>query len=118
VQMAITGDDSEALLSLHEWLMNDVDVVRSAAVGLRSMPKPGDMGAVEIISVVLSTSIGLASFAVSFATWRRTRSEPRITVQTRDVYLTFSIESGEEARQIVETFSEMLEEGTPEDGDE
>lgn len=116
MQMVITGDDAVVLRSFHAWLRDDVDVARSAKVSLVSAGGAGDMGAVEIINVVLANTIGLGNLVLAYTNWRRTRTDPpSLTLAVESEKVTPRDDSTEELRRINETFSGWFEEGQSHD---
>ena len=78
-----TDDDGTVSASLFRWLRDDPDTQRDVVVALTSSILPGSMGALDLITALVTQATGVGSLAVAYATWRDTRSRPstlRITL--------------------------------------
>lgn len=69
------GDDTTTLHSLYEWLSEDEDVVRTADLAMGSTPDTGQMGALDILNVVLPNAIAFGTLVSTYAMWRKGRQE-------------------------------------------
>jgi hypothetical protein len=77
VEVSVSAVGNEfALEQFYRWLREDLDITRVATVSRTSTSGTGHMGALEVICMTLSTSTGLASLAMTYANWRRTRKDP------------------------------------------
>ncbi|GGM66658.1 hypothetical protein GCM10011608_59970 [Micromonospora sonchi] len=103
----ITADDSgDELRRLGHWLLDDDDVVRSAEVSIRPSGQPGQMGGLEVIDVVISNAVGLASLAIAYASWRNSRRQHLSVTFTRDDGLEVTVRSGSPAD--IQKLSDLL----------
>lgn len=82
MELTITaGGDEQALEQFYHWLRNDVDVVRAAAISTAGSQTTGHMGAFEVICMSFSTSTGLASLSIAWASFLRSRKDkPPFTI--------------------------------------
>jgi len=84
------GDDGTATRSLYRWLTRDPDARRFVRVALGAGSSEGYMGALEVISAVLSQATAIGTLAVAVVSWRDSRAEPssvKITVGERSVVI-------------------------------
>ncbi|MGW1793036.1 effector-associated constant component EACC1 [Streptomyces tubercidicus] len=80
-----------------------------AGVSLEAEPsEPGQMGGgLELVNVVLSNSIALASLVTAVATWRGSRARPpQIRLERDGVVVTLQDGSPEAVEQILRVWSE------------
>lgn len=78
----------EELRSFHQWLNGDPDIRRQATISMESAaPAKGEMGAsFEVIKLVLESGFQVATFALSYVTWRGTRrNRPAIIIERNGV---------------------------------
>jgi hypothetical protein len=75
VRVLIASKDSGDINSLYDWLRADRDLVRSAEITSEGTYDQTSMGALEVVSIILTEMTGLGSLAVSFATWWQSRSK-------------------------------------------
>ncbi len=105
LEIAVAGAGGEEdLRSLRDWLRDDEDVRRHAAVTLEAgAPGPGEMGAAfEVIKLVLDSGFQLGSLALAYAGWRATRRERagfELTVRNGATSVTISSNSAQEAER-------------------
>lgn len=104
VQIDILAErhDTLAVNSLYRWLLRDRDLSRCGAVSLGGEAAPGEMGLPDVINVVLTQTTGLLTLALSYLSWRDSRSKAppvRITVGVQSVIL--SDESPDDAEREV-----------------
>jgi hypothetical protein len=71
--------DARALSSMYRWLRQDPDLCRELDVELVSDPRPGQMGAVDVLSVVLTQLTGIGGLAVAVAGCRSSSSARHTT---------------------------------------
>ncbi|WP_405469478.1 hypothetical protein [Streptomyces canus] len=121
VEVRVPADDGGVTLTdLYRWFRQDAELRRYAEVRLRPPRQTGGaMGAAEVIEVI-GQGIALASFAVSYATWRQGRANARqvqvvIIVDGESVTLTDGSE--ESVRRIVELRSSSSGSDLGPDGD-
>ena len=71
------GDDdsSRALNSMYRWLRQDPDLRREVDVELVADNHPGQMGAVDMVSVALTQLTGIGGLAVAVAGWWQSRAD-------------------------------------------
>ncbi|MEU5903531.1 hypothetical protein ABZ780_04035 [Micromonospora sp. NPDC047467] len=109
MRIVITADESDdELRRLGHWLRDDDDVAKSADVSLRTSGQSGQMGGLEIIDVVVSNAVGLASLAIAYASWRNSRRQHLSVTFTRDDGLEVTVRGGSAAdiRQISDSLSQ------------
>ncbi len=76
MEISVSAAGNElALKQFYHWLCEDTDLTRAATVSRASTSGTGHMGALETICMTLSTSTGLASLALTYSSWRRTRKD-------------------------------------------
>lgn len=76
MEVVITADDdTTALHSLYQWLSEDPDLVQAADVSMGSTPGTGQMGALDILNVVLPSAMSLATLVSTYVMWRKGRQE-------------------------------------------
>ncbi|MFJ9105632.1 hypothetical protein ACIRJM_45100 [Streptomyces sp. NPDC102405] len=104
----VTGDNVEdEVRSLHDWLLSDRGVRRSARIEMASsaLPVPGEQGAIlDLVSLALGSGFSAASLGVSIVSWRTTRpQQPTVTIERTDgSKVTISGTSPDEAQRLVE----------------
>ncbi|MFD8110106.1 MULTISPECIES: effector-associated constant component EACC1 [Streptomyces griseus group] len=98
----------EELRSLYTWLLSEPELRRHARLSLASSraPEPGAQGdMIDVLSLVLGTSLNTGALALSIATWRSTR--PRqitVTLERSDGRsVTVTATSPQEAQRAVES---------------
>ncbi|HEY0640253.1 MAG TPA: hypothetical protein VGD67_21700 [Pseudonocardiaceae bacterium] len=112
VTITVTGD-GQSLDQLYGWLRKDTDVARSGKLSARSTGTSGEMGALDVIDVVLSNTTGIAALAVGYATWRRSSSgRPRTTFTSGRTSVTVEGGSDDDIRRIIDTLSDELDAGS------
>jgi len=68
-------DDGEGAASFYRWLSEDAQVRRALTVALDDAEAgPGQMGAADVLSVIMTQLTGIGSLAVAFAAWRDSRA--------------------------------------------
>lgn len=108
LEISIADDDGRVLTSLRRWLNQDPDVLRACEVTVPPNPgRPGDQGgAIDVINVVMTQGIGLANFALAYATWRRARPDaPVVKLERGGVTLTVTDGSPETVQRIIDAFA-------------
>ncbi|WP_433530501.1 effector-associated constant component EACC1 [Micromonospora sp. CA-263727] len=90
-------EDGAETRSLARWLTRDSSITPRAGVALDQADGVDDMGGViEVISLVVSSAIGLGSLVVSVASWRDSRPKPgRVRFRLPDGSLVEVVEDGE-----------------------
>jgi hypothetical protein len=83
VRVSIASEDSGEINSLYDWLRADRDVIRYAKITPEDARDQTPMGALEVVTVVLTQITGLGGLALSFAAWWRSRSKPSPITLTR-----------------------------------
>lgn len=75
VEIRATNDDEvPALHDFFRWLRDDQDGPESVRLENAATGRPGAMGALEVIQVVLAESTTIASLAMQYVSWRRSRA--------------------------------------------
>jgi hypothetical protein len=109
VLLHVEGDADAvgATRSLFRWLVNDPDVARLAEVRPSGRIEPGEMGpGLDMIDVVVSNSIGLASLVTAVATWRLTRSRgTEVRIESAGRVVTVMGDDQESVRRVVAALS-------------
>lgn len=107
----VDGDDAETeLRSLHQWLLNDPDVLRHSQISLmQHEPRPGEMGgALEAVQLILDNGFQAMNFALAYATWRvNRRQRPRVIIEYGGAKVTLPDADADTIKKIVE----LLESG-------
>ena len=103
IRLGVRGDGTAALLDLHRWLRGDQDVSRHARIGLGAAePSDEDMGAVEVISLVVGHTLTALNLALSYAAWRQARpAAPAVTLTVGERTLVLHDASDETVQRIV-----------------
>jgi hypothetical protein len=70
------ADGEEETRSFYRWLREDPDARREYAVSLESRIHPGEMGAVDVLTAVVTQLTSIGTLAVAFAAWRDSRARP------------------------------------------
>ncbi|MGV9787072.1 effector-associated constant component EACC1 [Streptomyces sp. NPDC003435] len=97
-------DDTQFVVDeLHEWLMGDADLRRSARISRISRGTTGTMGVTDVVEVVVGQGIAALNLAIAYATWRSTRPRPPgIVVTLPGGTLTVTDDSPEALARILE----------------
>ncbi|MFJ3778703.1 hypothetical protein ACIPX0_44245 [Streptomyces sp. NPDC090075] len=124
MRATITGPDHEdghlIVGELHDWLVGDSDLRRTAAI--RRIPREsagttgptGTMGSLDVIEVVVGQGIAALNLAVAYASWRSTRpAPPRLTVTLPGGTLTVTDDSPEALERILAALREPAPAPTP-----
>ncbi|MET9083869.1 hypothetical protein ABZX77_18625 [Streptomyces sp. NPDC004237] len=127
MRATITGPDHEdghlIVGELHDWLVGDPDLRRTAAI--RRIPREsagttgptgptGVMGSLDVIEVVVGQGIAALNLAVAYASWRSTRpAPPRLTVTLPGGTLTVTDDSPEALERILAALREPAPTPTP-----
>lgn len=69
-------DDPGVTSSLYRWLRDDMAAGPDGEIALESVTGPGQMGAADVITAVLTQLTGVGSLAIAFSAWRGSRSRP------------------------------------------
>ncbi|OQR63100.1 hypothetical protein B6E66_15800 [Streptomyces maremycinicus] len=70
-------DDAQFVVDeLHEWLIGDTDLRRTARISRSSRGATGTMGVTDVVEVVIGQGIAALNLALAYATWRSTRPRP------------------------------------------
>jgi Effector Associated Constant Component 1 len=94
IQVGVVEGDAAAIGSFFRWLTRDREMRRHAEVSLADAGSAGEMGALDLINVVLTQSVGLLSLAVAYAGWRDSRVKaPQITVTVGGTTIVLADES-------------------------
>ncbi len=82
MELTISADgDEQALEQFYHWLLQDVDVVRSATISTARSPGIGHMGAFEVICMSIGSLTGLANLGVAWASFHRSKKDvPPLTI--------------------------------------
>jgi hypothetical protein len=108
----VEADGDDELLSLHQWLVEDGEVARGAAIRLEPLrAEPGQMGGVfDAIIATVGDSVALGSLVVSYLSWRDSRSRPSTVRIERDgLVVDLSGSSPETVGHIIEALTEQPE---------
>ncbi|MEU1050192.1 hypothetical protein ABZ400_34250 [Streptomyces sp. NPDC005897] len=98
------------LRSLHMWFMADSAARRHARPTLgasQALASGAQGGALDLLSLMVSSGFSAASLAVSVVSWRATRPRrPSVTVNRPDgLTVTISDSSADEARRLIESLA-------------
>jgi hypothetical protein len=98
IEISVVGDPGELeVQSLYGWLRRDADFRRDAEVRLGSGGRRGDMGALDVINVLVPDGISLANLALAYVAWRGSRShDSQIKVVVNGATVTVGNESAEQ----------------------
>jgi predicted dehydrogenase len=116
VEVVIRVDDLQGpqAHSLYRWLTVDPQVVPDTTVSLAPEPAPpgaGEMGALEVVNVVLGNGVALGSLVVAVCSWRESRSRPpTVRIERDDVSVVIEDASPETVRRVIEA---LTDDGTP-----
>ncbi|WP_280446590.1 effector-associated constant component EACC1 [Nocardia brasiliensis] len=82
-ELSFPSTDPGVTFDLYQWLRDDPGVRAHAEVGLARRPGADTaMGALDVISLVLSQGIAGANLAIAYAAWRSARpTAPPLTVE-------------------------------------
>jgi hypothetical protein len=76
VEIRAQGEDGSAVLQdFFRWLREDEDGPDGVRLRRDPAADPGVMGAGEVIQIVLAQSTALASLAMQYVSWRRSRTD-------------------------------------------
>ncbi|MCG7204041.1 effector-associated constant component EACC1 [Streptomyces arenae] len=111
MRATITGPDHEdghlIVSELHDWLVGDAELRRSARIHRVTRESAGTMGALDVIEVVLGQGIAAANLALAYASWRSTRPvPPRVRVTLPGGTLTLTDDSPEALERILAALRE------------
>lgn len=75
-------DDGQFVVEeLHGWFVGDGELHRGAEIRRVPVGSVGEMGALDVVEVVVGQGIAALNLALAYATWRSTRpAAPRVTV--------------------------------------
>ncbi|WP_435604045.1 effector-associated constant component EACC1 [Streptomyces sp. bgisy130] len=114
VEVRVESADNE-LRSLLNWLRNDPDTRRSAALEMREQPpQEGQMGTVaDVLQLVTENGWNAANFVLALAAWKRTRPRAsRVTVRRDDLVDALTDCSEEQIARLVHLLQEEQGGGT------
>ncbi|WP_405583435.1 hypothetical protein [Streptomyces sp. NBC_01190] len=78
VEIRATNEDGvPALYDFFRWLRDDQDGPGDVRLANAAAGRPGAMGALEVIQVVLSQSTAMVSLAMQYVSWRHSRGGGR-----------------------------------------
>jgi hypothetical protein len=80
MQVEIRAESDEDVPALHDffrWLKDDQDGPEEIRLGTAAAERPGAMGALEVIQVVLGQSTAVAGLVMQFVSWYRSRGDGR-----------------------------------------
>jgi hypothetical protein len=103
-------DEGQALASLHQWLAEDLDVIRGSAVSLEAGETgPGEMGPVfDMVTVVISNGTALGSLIVAYLSWRDSRPHsPKVSIERDGVVVSLADSSPETVSRVFEALSDQ-----------
>ena len=105
INIRMQGDSAdEELQSLYKWLLDEAEIRQAATLELVAKEsKSGEMGAaLDAISLVTASAIGLPGMVDVIRNWSRTRGrKPQITVQRGELKVTFTDIDSEAAIKIL-----------------
>lgn len=100
----VVGED--AVLPLYQWLAADPDVQHNTTLSFGN-PQQGDMGALDVINVVLSNTIAFSGLVVAIASWRDSRrGAPGVEIEKDGVRVSVADGSPETIRAVIDALSE------------
>lgn len=81
MQLDVHVEDPDELRSLRGWLAGEPAVRSHGQLRVVPSVQPGQLGAVEIIALVVGSGLTLAQLVLSIVQWRETRPDrPAVTV--------------------------------------
>lgn len=99
------GVDEDSVLALYRWLAEDSDVRRDTTLSMAG-GRPGDMGGLEVINVVLSNTIAFSGLVVAIASWWGSRKgAPPVEIERDGVRVIVNDDSPETVRRVIEALS-------------
>lgn len=104
LRIRVAGDEGQ-VWSLRRWLARDPGLAGVEHELSAESLEPGSMGgsALDVINVVVSNSIGMASLLLAVANWRASRNEPaEVTVEHDSAVVTVAENSPEDITRIVD----------------
>ena len=108
IGVRVVADDPDALVSLYQWLEQDLRLGPGIRLELISAtPRPEKLGSLfEAINVLVEDGVSLAGLAISYSTWRRTRrDEIGIIFERNGASVTASDESDESYERVAKLLS-------------
>jgi hypothetical protein len=109
ISMAGQGAEEE-LRSLRSWLMESPEIRRHARISWEAeAPKQGEMGGgtIETLKLITDNFWQIATFSLSFAAWRRTRTRnPSVTIEHNGRRVTIEGHDSGTVERIVQALSE------------
>lgn len=108
IGVRIVADDPDVLVSLHQWLEQDLRLGPGINLELISAtPRPEKLGSLfEAINVLFEDGVSLAGLAISYSTWRRSRRDKiGITFERNGTSVTASDESDESYGRVAKLLS-------------
>lgn len=104
---------ARALTSLYRWLREDSTTRGEVQVVLRAEPRPGELGAADVLTTVLSQLTAIGSLAVAFAAWRDSRSKvPPIRIRLGENSIDVTDGTAEELTVVLKALAAMNENQT------
>ncbi len=101
MHLRLSTDHPADAVSLRRWLAGDPDLPSGVTMA-DPRPTGGSMGATEVIDLVVSNVVALASLAVSVAGWRRARrSTTTVRVEHRGREMTVSADTPEAVQRML-----------------
>ncbi|WP_141207847.1 effector-associated constant component EACC1 [Streptomyces griseorubiginosus] len=96
-------EDGQLLVDeLHDWLVGDGELRRTAEILRVHLDTVGTMGALDVIEVVVGQGIAALNLALAYASWRSTRpAPPGVTVTFPDGATVTVTDDGPEALERV-----------------
>lgn len=100
------GVDEGSVLALYQWLAEDSDVRRNTALSLAHGGRPGDMGGLEVINVVVSNVIAFSGLVVAITSWWGSRTNaPPVEIERDGVRVIVNDDSPETIQRVIEALS-------------
>ncbi|WP_020135550.1 effector-associated constant component EACC1 [Streptomyces sp. 351MFTsu5.1] len=95
-------EDGHLLDELHDWLVGDGELHRTAEIRRVPLDTAGTMGALDVVEVVVGQGIAALNLAIAYASWRSTRpAAPGVTVTFPDGATVTVTDDGPEALERV-----------------
>lgn len=108
LRISVEGDDGVALSSLYRWLDEDREVAAQVELTKAGEAEPGTQSAAfDAIVAVVNSAVGMASLAVSYATWRDAHRRKEVVTFEGDGRAVRAVDASDvTTRKIIEAFPE------------
>jgi hypothetical protein len=109
ISMVGSGADEE-LRSFRSWLLDTPEIRQHAKISWETAePDPGEMGAgaLETLQLITDNFWQIATFSLSYAAWRETRTRsPRVIIEYNDKVVTLEGSDNAAVERIIQALTE------------